>query len=193
VHITTHGDGLRIFDKTGGGQSADGTGGAGKPGELGSGGVKQIDYTELIGQPTWIEPQKISIKVVLRGDIRIGDKVQLPPTLVTTQLGVAQQLPGGTDETPKLGALSFEGVFSVTEVLHTGDFRNPDGGAWCTTYQATVEPGAGSGQDEQDKAAKNAALADRAQNPLSSTSAIAPSPIGGRAAGPVMARTVRRY
>lgn len=149
VHISSYGQGINVWDTT-----------------QDQGGVKQLGYLDLIGQPTWLDQQTISIKTILRGDIHIKDQVQLPPTLVTTSVSAGQNTI--QSDSAKLGALAFQGTFTVQQVLHTGDFRNPDGGAWCSTYQATIQ---GQGQTNQNVAATQTAATNQVQNP-----SIAPPP-----------------
>jgi len=50
-------------------------------------GAGQIAFQDLIGQPTWIETQTIQVKTVMRGDIKVGDSITLPQTLVTQTQG----------------------------------------------------------------------------------------------------------
>jgi hypothetical protein len=90
-----------------------------------------IEWWDLIGQPTWIEPGVVHIKVVLRGDVHAGSVVQLPPTLMTVTPGALA--PGLPDQKKNL---SFAGNFTVTKLYHVGDFRNPDGANWSTMIEA---------------------------------------------------------
>ena len=88
---------------------------------------KQIAFTDLIGQITWIGPGQISIKCVMRADILVGDYVKLPPgQIVTTAQSFSQYRNGSI----------FQGVFQVFSVRHVGNFRQPDGSAWVTVLTA---------------------------------------------------------
>jgi hypothetical protein len=156
-----------------------------------------IDFTDLIGQPTWIESQTISIKTVMRTDIDVGYHVTLPPNvLITTNIGAVT--PGSIQ--PKMGALTFEGMqCTIIDILHTGDFRNPDGAAWCTTFKATVPPPTNS---NADNVTKTSAITAQSNNDMNPTVDVPPSSPAARAGALVGAgalpqsqitRTVRWY
>ena len=95
-----------------------------------SSGNKQINFQDLIGQPTWIGLNTISVKTVMRADLDISDVVALPNSLVTTTSASAPQYRSQT---------SFQGKFMVQEIRHVGNFRQPDAASWNTTFNmATV-------------------------------------------------------
>ncbi|HVY15948.1 MAG TPA: hypothetical protein VHB27_12025 [Rhodopila sp.] len=91
---------------------------------------KQIAFQDLIGQPTWFAPNQISVKFVLRADLQIGDVIQLPPALFTTQLGA---VPPGIPN-----RLTFSGNFKVMHLHHFGNSRQPDAASWNTTAQCVL-------------------------------------------------------
>jgi hypothetical protein len=95
-------------------------------------GEGQIAAIDLIGQPTWIDINKITIKTMLRGDITCGMVVTLPPTLI----GLSPQaiIPGAAAPEQKTNT-SFSGSFLVWRILHIGDFRNPDGVGWSSNFE----------------------------------------------------------
>ena len=84
---------------------------------------RQISFLDLIGQPTWLGPQQVSVTCVMRADIFVGDYVQLPKTRMTT---TAQALSQTRD------ASVFQGTFQVFGVRHVGRFRQPDAASWVT-------------------------------------------------------------
>jgi hypothetical protein len=91
-------------------------------------------FQDLMGQPTWIGPNTVNWKTVLRGDIQVGRQVTFPAGLpsaygLTTQ---AAAVPGA----PSRNRTSFQGNFTVTEVHHFGNFRQPDGDSWTTAFSA---------------------------------------------------------
>ena len=86
---------------------------------------KSIKFTDLVGQPTWIGPQEISVKCVMRGDINVGDKVTLPKGQVTTTAASLSQFRQGS---------VFQGTFFVAGVRHVGNSRQPDANAWVTIF-----------------------------------------------------------
>ena len=74
VSITLQGTTFTVFDGTQ--QSSGGSsGGAGT-----SSNPKQVNFTDLIGQPTWINAPLIQFKTAMRADFKVGDTVKLPQT-----------------------------------------------------------------------------------------------------------------
>ena len=56
--------------------------------------VTQLNFQDLIGQPTWIDSPLIQIKTVMRGDIALGQSIKLPPgVLTTTHAAIAISVP----------------------------------------------------------------------------------------------------
>ena len=90
--------------------------------------AKQIEFNDLIGQPTWIEPQSIQFNCVLRADLKMGQKILMPKTAQQTQ--TAESLPRYRDKS------AFQGEFIITAMRHVGNFRQPDGNAWITVINA---------------------------------------------------------
>lgn len=88
---------------------------------------KQISFNDLIGQPTWIQPNTIQLNCVLRADIKVGDLIKMPVTRVTdTQAALSRY----RDKS------AFQGAFFVGLVRHVGNFRQPDATSWITTIEA---------------------------------------------------------
>lgn len=86
---------------------------------------KQILFQDLIGQPTWLGLNTISVKTVMRGDINAGDKITLPQTLAVSSAASSSQFRQGS---------AFQGTFFVQSVRHVGRFRQADGHSWCSIY-----------------------------------------------------------
>jgi len=102
-----------------------------------------IDFKDLIGQPTWIGPQEIQVKTVMRADIAVGAYVKLPVTQTTTTSEGA--LPAGN--APRANSI-FQGEFFVKSMSHFGRFRQPDAASWNTILDLVAPPGAaGTGDD----------------------------------------------
>ncbi len=118
-----------------------------------------IAVQDIIGQPTWINPGTIQVKFVLRGDLEIGDQIILPATLATT----AQNTTGYQGA----NRLTFSGKFSITNIHHYGNSRQPDALSWNTTVEAF--PVANSTPTQQTIA----------RNPNENVGGVAPGP--GRA------------
>lgn len=95
-----------------------------------------ISFVDLIGQPTYIGPNTISVKCVMRGDINLGDQVTLPPSLVTSSASAFQGLTGNNPA----NNLGFTGPYLVTSVHHYGNFRQPDAASWSTVYEMVKQP-----------------------------------------------------
>ena len=94
----------------------------------------ELKFQDLIGQPTWIEPNRISFKAVMRHDIQIGSLVKFPaavisPYVLTTDAAAYPNVPARNKSV-------FQGTFFVNEVHHFGNFRQPDADSWVTAYTA---------------------------------------------------------
>ena len=92
---------------------------------------KQILFQELIGQPTWLGPFKVSFKTPMRHDIDPTQYVVLPKTVFTTTQQSLSLLRTG---------VVFQGTFLVTSVRHVGDSTSSDAGAWVTVFEAVSVP-----------------------------------------------------
>lgn len=95
-----------------------------------SGGT-QIQFTDLVGQPSFIAPNTIQVKVVMRGDLRVGDSIKLP---VTAILNVSGNLGDS-------GNLVVSGAWTISSLRWVGNSRNPNGDAWVTIIEAIQTPG----------------------------------------------------
>lgn len=93
-----------------------------------SSSVTNIDYVDLIGQPTWIDAPNIQFKTVMRADLEIGGSVKLPQ-------GQTFNTPGA--QTSLLNQkLAFQGEFQIAVMRHLGDFRQETADAWVTVFTA---------------------------------------------------------
>lgn len=95
-----------------------------------------INFTDLIGQPTWYAQNQIAVSLVMRGDIQVGDTVTLPANMSNNA--------GFVISTPQQYASqinykkTFSGSFIVTSVRHIGSFRTPDSRQWITVLYCSV-------------------------------------------------------
>jgi hypothetical protein len=90
----------------------------------------QLNFTDLVGQPTWIDPVTLQMKLVMRGDLQIGALVKMP-TGLSGKAG--QVIASGNSLPSSLNYLTtFSGSFQVNELRHIGNFRSSDGGSWVT-------------------------------------------------------------
>ncbi len=87
----------------------------------------QISFTDLIGQPTWIQLGIMQFSTVMRADIQVGNVVGLPQTQGTTTTGAIFQ--------PK-NQSSFQGRFQIDAIRHVGNSRAPDATSWISTFNA---------------------------------------------------------
>ena len=90
---------------------------------------KQINFQDLIGQPTWIAAGGIiQLKCAMRADLNINDPIVLPKTIVTNTQAAASNL---TNQTA-----TFQGGFVIVEEHHLGNFRQPTAEAWVSVFNA---------------------------------------------------------
>lgn len=97
---------------------------------------KQIQFIDLIGQPTWGQRYQVQVTCVMRGDINCGDYVTLPPSPGITALGSQSQYfnpSGGNIYATAKDSSIFSGTFQVIAVRHVGNNRDPNAQAWVTT------------------------------------------------------------
>ncbi len=99
-----------------------------------AGPVIALKFTDLVGQPTWLEPPVLTINTVLRADLQVGSYLTLPkrdfggPGAVLMMPTIA-----GTQFDNKL---NFSGTFIVTALRALGQFRGTDADDWISVIQA---------------------------------------------------------
>lgn len=96
--------------------------------------VKQLAFTDFIGQPTWIKSTTINFKNVMRADLAIGSVVKFPPGIVSPY--AITTAAAAYPNTPARSKLVFDGKFQINEVHHFGNFRQPDPDSWVTVFNA---------------------------------------------------------
>ena len=89
-----------------------------------SGTSTQIAFQDLIGQPTWIESPNIQFKAVMRADLSVGQKITLPPSIVTNTAQAQSSLVNQR--------ATFQGGFTIVSLRHVGKYRAPTADAWVT-------------------------------------------------------------
>jgi len=99
-----------------------------------SSSAKMLNFTDFIGQPSWIGPNLISAKVVMRGDLAVGNDITLPTNTILNVGGGGLQGQG----------LTFSGTWKIMSLRHVGSSRAPDGNAWCTIVEAYNNTPAGA-------------------------------------------------
>lgn len=104
----------------------------------------QLQYVDLIGQPTWLPSSEnnagvLSVPVILRSDIHVGDLIRMPKN-DTGNPGAAISLPSINNSRFNL-PLTFQGTFIVIGVRQTGQFRGTSGEDWMTVLECgTITP-----------------------------------------------------
>lgn len=94
-----------------------------------------LAYTDLIGQPTWVDSTTIAFSSVLRADLYPTVGVSFPQTLFGVQLtevSTGDYFPFSGRLTANQNPLVFNGTVLVQKVRHVGDSRSPDGQQWRT-------------------------------------------------------------
>lgn len=97
-----------------------------------------LSFNDFVGQPVWIKPYEIQLKLVMRGDLSVGTLIRMPkyqksplpsvPGIVTT---LEPSLPSYTKQN-----IVFQGNFFVSKLRHVGNFRDPNGASWVTIVNA---------------------------------------------------------
>lgn len=98
-----------------------------------------IAFEDLIGQPTWIDPQTVQFKTAMRSDLSVGDFITFPKGAPTTS-SAASAIPFGDNRKAKS---IFQGTFYIAEERHLGNFRQPDAASWVTVFNASAIPSSG--------------------------------------------------
>ena len=121
-----------------GGKAA--TSGAGTGGQTAQDFITNIDFADLIGQPTWFGPNQIQFKTVMRSDVSIGDIVRLPRAVAAINIQTPKSSPtieqGSATQFVSRNKTTFEGKFGIQSVNHYGNFRQPDGDSWVSVFTA---------------------------------------------------------
>ena len=90
----------------------------------------QIDFTDFVGQPTWINVNVMQLKLVMRADLSVGSTIKLPPQLSNKP---GQVLTRGSSLPSSMAyQTAFNGTFQVIEMRHIGNSRASDGAQWVT-------------------------------------------------------------
>lgn len=99
-------------------------------------GPVQINFTDLIGQPTWVAPQIMQVKTVMRADLQIGSIITMPKGMQNTP-GLVTTWPDSLPSSIKYQS-AFQNNFQIVELRHIGNFRSPDSGDWCTVFNCAM-------------------------------------------------------
>lgn len=101
--------------------------------------VIQLEAYEIIGQPTWLQYPNISVKVPLRGNIRVSDIIQLP--MGTDQANSILNISQQNSFSRARSMTAFNNRFVVISVRHIGGYQKADANNnWVTILEATALP-----------------------------------------------------
>ena len=93
--------------------------------------TKQIAFTDLVGTVTYIDVATLQVKTIMRGDLNVGDRIQLPEG--TPVLNVINNY------SQYRNTVSFSKSFlEITQLRHVGSSRQADGNSWCTVITAVI-------------------------------------------------------
>jgi len=102
-----------------------------------------LNFRDLIGQPTWIGPNTINFKTVMRSDITNGSVIKLPEKGLVTPYVLTSQAAAVPNQ-PIQAKAAFQGTFLANEVHQFGNYRQPDADSWVTTINAVSQATASS-------------------------------------------------
>jgi hypothetical protein len=91
-------------------------------------GTKQIAFTDVIGNLTWLDIATIQARVTMRGDLNVGDYITFEQAIpVNNVINNNSQFRNN---------LAFQGVFMINKLHHIGSSRQPNGNSWVTVIDA---------------------------------------------------------
>ena len=96
----------------------------------------QLNFNDLIGQPTWIEPQVMQIKTVMRADLQMGSRITMP-TGFQNAPGFVATNPASAPSSLKYKS-TFSGNFTIKDIRHIGSYRSSDASNWCTIFNCVT-------------------------------------------------------
>ncbi|MCA8447591.1 hypothetical protein [Burkholderia vietnamiensis] len=96
----------------------------------------QLAFTDFVGQPTWIAPSIMQVKLVMRADIQLGTELLMPRGLQNTP-GIVLTSSASMPSNQKYKS-AFQGKFVVNDLRHIGNFRALDGASWVTVANCGV-------------------------------------------------------
>ena len=90
----------------------------------------KIDFTDIVGNLTWLDIATIQAKLIMRSDLNIGDKIIFPKG--SPVLNIVNNYSQYRNN------ISFNGTFQINQVRHVGSSRQADGNSWCTIVNAVI-------------------------------------------------------
>ena len=90
----------------------------------------KIAFEDLIGNVTWIGPNTVQFKTVMRADVKFLDVVTLPQNAVVYY---------GPNTVPEINQQTlFQGSFTIQKIRHVGNYRSAEADGWVTIFDATA-------------------------------------------------------
>lgn len=89
-----------------------------------------VNYWDLVGNITWIDLATVQAKLVMRADLNIGNSIIFPigSPITNTVASFSQYR----------NLVSFDGVFTITQIRHVGNSRQPDANSWVTIVDCVI-------------------------------------------------------
>lgn len=91
---------------------------------------KELLFTDFIGNATYTDYQQINFKVVLRGDLVVGDVIKMP-----ARSNIANSRNSFTQFRDHI---SFQNNFRISQIRHLGDSRTNSAESWCSVIDAYI-------------------------------------------------------
>lgn len=119
VQIVANGNAIRVFDSSY------------RP------APKRIAFKDFVGQPAWHEPYTMQTMLVLRGDLQVGDYLQMPQDASNFPTFAQQSAAAMPSQVNYKSAM--QGQFQIKALRHVGNLRQPRGNEWCTIVNAVTQ------------------------------------------------------
>ena len=95
---------------------------------------KELFFEDMTSQPTWIGPNTLNARFVLRADLKIGDYIKFPEKLKSPYVLTSSS--AALPNAPARDKSIFQGKFVVVDCHHFANFRQSDGNSWITSLNA---------------------------------------------------------
>jgi len=96
----------------------------------------ELSFTDLVGQPAWVDVNIMQVKLVMRADIQVGALIKMPKGL---KQGPGSVIISGNSLPSSLKYKSaFQGIFQVIELRQIGNSRAADGTQWVSIINCAV-------------------------------------------------------
>jgi len=96
-----------------------------------------INYTDIIGNLTWIDVSTIQAKLVMRSDLNVGQYISFPRS--SPVINVVNSYSQNRND------ISFQGVFMINRIRHVGNNRQSDANSWVTIIDCVIPASLPSG------------------------------------------------